>query len=102
MLPDHIIIDFDSTFITSESLDELAINKFGNHPNGKKLLSKIQSLTNAGMNGDISFEESLEKRMRLLKINQNDIELLIKKLSQSITPSFKKINYFLQKTMSEY
>ena len=56
MLPDHIIIDFDSTFITSESLDELAINKFGNHPNGKKLLSKIQSLTNAGMNGDISFE----------------------------------------------
>ena len=94
MLPDHIIIDFDSTFITSESLDELAINKFGNHPNGKKLLSKIQSLTNAGMNGDISFEESLEKRMRLLKINQNDIELLIKKLSQSITPSFKKNKLF--------
>lgn len=94
MLPDHIIIDFDSTFITSESLDELAINKFGNHPNGKKLLDKIQSLTNAGMNGDISFEESLEKRMRLLKINQNDIELLIKKLSQSITPSFKKNKLF--------
>ena len=94
MLPDHIIIDFDSTFITSESLDELAINKFGNHPNAKKLLGKIQSLTNAGMNGDISFEESLEKRMRLLKINQNDIELLIKKLSQSITPSFKKNKLF--------
>jgi len=94
VLPDHIIIDFDSTFITSESLDELAINKFGNHPNGKKLLDKIQSLTNAGMNGDISFEESLEKRMRLLKINQNDIELLIKKLSQSITPSFKKNKLF--------
>ena len=94
MLPDHIIIDFDSTFITSESLDELAINKFGNHPNGKKLMRKIQSLTNAGMNGDISFEESLEKRMRLLKINQNDIELLIKKLSQSITPSFKKNKLF--------
>ena len=94
MLPDHIIIDFDSTFITSESLDELAINKFGNHPNGKKLMRKIQSLTNAGMNGDISFEESLEKRMRLLNINQNDIELLIKKLSQSITPSFKKNKLF--------
>ena len=32
--------------------------------------------------------------MRLLKINQNDIELLIKKLSQSITHSFKKNKLF--------
>ena len=74
MLPDHIIIDFDSTFITSESLDELAINKFGNHPNGKKLLSKIQSLTNAGMNGDISFEESLEKTVKWTLENQKWLE----------------------------
>ena len=69
MLPDHIIIDFDSTFITTESLDELAVCKFGNDPNSKSLMNEIQSITNAGMNGDISFKESLDKRMRLLNIN---------------------------------
>ena len=90
MLPDHIIIDFDSTFITTESLDELAVCKFGNDPNSKSLMNEIQSITNAGMNGDISFKESLDKRMRLLNINHNDIEILIEKLSQSITQSFIK------------
>ena len=55
MLPDHIIIDFDSTFIAVESLDELATYKFSNNENGKNLIRDIQLLTNAGMDGDITF-----------------------------------------------
>lgn len=96
MLPDHIIIDFDSTFITVESLDELASYKFSNNANGKNLIKDIQLLTNAGMNGDITFKESLDKRMKLLDINQNDILLLIKKLADCITPSFQKNKLFFK------
>ena len=44
MLPDHIIIDFDSTFIAVESLDELATYKFSNNENGKNLIRDIQLL----------------------------------------------------------
>ena len=96
MLPDHIIIDFDSTFITVESLDELAAYKFSDNANGKNLIKDIQLLTNAGMNGDITFKESLDKRMKLLDINQNDILVLIEKLTDCITPSFKKNKLFFK------
>ena len=96
MLPDHIIIDFDSTFITVESLDKLAAYKFSNNANGKNLIKDIQFLTNAGMNGDITFKESLDKRMKLLDINQNDILVLIEKLADCITPSFQKNKLFFK------
>ena len=49
MVPDYIIVDFDSTFITYESLDELAKYKLSNHPDSEVLLSRIKSLTNAGI-----------------------------------------------------
>ena len=86
MLPDHIIIDFDSTFIAVESLDELATYKFSNNENGKNLIRDFQLLTNAGMDGDITFKESLDKRMKLLEIDRNDILVLIEKLADCITP----------------
>ena len=48
MIPDYIIIDFDSTFITEESLDELAKYKLRDQPDSQTMLNKIKSLTNAG------------------------------------------------------
>ena len=96
MLPDHIIIDFDSTFIAVESLDELATYKFSNNENGKNLIRDIQLLTNAGMDGDITFKESLDKRMKLLEIDRNDILVLIEKLADCITPSFQKNKLFFK------
>ena len=90
MIPDYIIIDFDSTFITEESLDELAKYKLSHQNNSQKKLNKIQSLTNAGMNGDIPFKQSLDQRMGLLNLNRADIKSVSKRLSECVTPSFNK------------
>ena len=76
MTPDYIIIDFDSTFITQESLDELAIYKLNNQPDSQKKLNRIKSITNAGMNGDMPFKQSIDERMELLNLNRADICLL--------------------------
>ena len=90
MIPDYIIIDFDSTFITEESLDELAKYKLSHQIDSQKKLNRIQSLTNAGMNGDIPFKQSLDQRMELLNLNRADIKSVSKRLSECVTPSFNK------------
>ena len=58
----HFIIDFDSTFIKDESLDVLAKFSFGKED---KFVDKIANITNDGMEGKISFKESLTRRIEL-------------------------------------
>ncbi len=94
MIPDYIIIDFDSTFITEESLDELAKYKLRDQPDSQTMLNKIKSLTNAGMNGDIPFKQSLDERMEVLNLNRSDINSVSKILSECVTPSFTKNKSF--------
>ena len=94
MIHDYIIIDFDSTFITEESLDELAKYKLRDQPDSQTMLNKIKSLTNAGMNGDIPFKQSLDERMEVLNLNRSDINSVSKILSECVTPSFTKIKSF--------
>ena len=94
MTPDYIIIDFDSTFITEESLDELAKYKLRDQPDSQTMLNKIKSLTNAGMNGDIPFKQSLDERMEVLNLNRSDINSVSKILSECVTPSFTKNKSF--------
>ena len=86
MTPDYIIIDFDSTFITQESLDELAIYKLSNQPDSQKKLNRIKSITNAGMNGDMPFKQSINERMELLNLNRADINTVSKRLAECVTP----------------
>ena len=94
MIPNYIIIDFDSTFITEESLDELAKYKLRDQPDSQTMLNKIKSLTNAGMNGDIPFKQSLDERMEVLNLNRSDINSVSKILSECVTPSFTKNKSF--------
>ena len=94
MIPDYIIIDFDSTFITEESLDELSKYKLRDQPDSQTILNKIKSLTNAGMNGDIPFKQSLDERMEVLNLNRSDINSVSKILSECVTPSFTKNKSF--------
>ena len=101
MTPDYIIIDFDSTFITQESLDELAKYKLSNRSDSQKKLNRIKSLTNAGMNGDISFKQSLDQRMELLNLNRADINSVSKRLSECVTPSFNKNKVFINKNKNK-
>ncbi|MFH1276209.1 MAG: phosphoserine phosphatase SerB [Candidatus Woesearchaeota archaeon] len=54
-----IVFDMDSTLIDCETLDVLA--------KGFGVNKKIEKITKQAMNGEINFEESVEKRLRLLK-----------------------------------
>ncbi len=62
----YFVIDFDSTFTKVEALDVLADISLKDHPEKEKRKKQIVEITNQGMDGSISFRESLERRLNLL------------------------------------
>jgi len=91
-----IIIDFDSTFVKIESLEELAKICLKNHPKKNSTFKKIQQITKDGMDGNIPFETSLKQRLELFKINKKNIEELINVLNKNITTSIEKNKSFFR------
>ena len=55
----NLIIDFDSTIIKTEGLEELASISLQNKTNKEEIIQKIEKITNLGMEGSIGFTESL-------------------------------------------
>jgi len=93
----YFIIDFDGTFTRVEALDELAKISLRDDPDKKSKLKEIETLTKQGMNGDIPFNESLNKRLRLLGANKKHISELVKSLRRMITLSFERNKEFFRK-----
>jgi D-3-phosphoglycerate dehydrogenase len=91
------IIDFDSTFTQVEALDELARISLKNHPEREKIYQQIEDLTNAAMEGRLSFAESLEARVKLLQANEAQLEALVKHLKKKVSASFSRNRIFFEK-----
>ena len=89
----HFIIDYDSTFIKVESLDELS--KISNGDD-ETINNKISEITNLGMEGKISFSDSLRKRIELIECNKEDIVKTVKILEKKVSDSFKNNISFLK------
>lgn len=91
----YFVIDFDSTIIQTESLDELAEIILKGNPQKLKILEEIKKITNLGMEGKIGFSESLKKRLKLLKINKSHLNTLSKVLKKKLSPSvLRNKNFF--------
>lgn len=91
----YFIIDFDSTIIKLEGLDELAAEALKNDPEGEKKLKLIKETTDKGMSGEISFTGSLSKRLQLLSTDKTTVEQLGEKLKDQISDSFLRNQSFL-------
>jgi D-3-phosphoglycerate dehydrogenase len=90
----YFVIDFDSTFTKVEALDVLADISLKDHPDKEKRKKQIVDITNQGMDGSISFRESLEKRLNLLSPSKQHIEPLINVLRGKVSESFKRNREF--------
>ena len=102
MIPAHTpkryyIIDFDSTFTRVETLEELIAISLKGNKKKDEIMKGIREITNAAMEGKLSFTESLEKRVALMNSNKRDIETLVKFLKKNVTPSFVRNKKFLRK-----
>lgn len=83
----YFLLDFDSTFITEEGLEIFAEELLKHHPSKNKIIKKISSITNKAMTGEISFSESLTKRVAYLAGNKKQVVAVSKILKEKISPS---------------
>ncbi|AWX43056.1 Phosphoglycerate dehydrogenase [Flagellimonas maritima] len=91
------VFDFDSTLTTVEALDVLAEMTLQGKSNKDEVIQEIQDITNLGIDGDISFTESLERRIKLLNAHRNDLGTLIEELRQKISKSIASNKEFFEK-----
>jgi D-3-phosphoglycerate dehydrogenase len=91
------VFDFDSTLTSVEALDVLAEITLEHNPNRDEIIKQIQEITNLGIDGDISFTESLKRRIALLKANQDDLDELVRRLEKKISKSIKENKEFFEK-----
>ncbi|MEO0506969.1 MAG: phosphoglycerate dehydrogenase [Bacteroidota bacterium] len=91
------VFDFDSTLTRVEALDVLAEITLKDKSNKNEIIKEIQDITNLGIDGDISFTESLERRIGMLGAHQNDLEPLVEELRQKVSKSIAANKEFFQK-----
>ena len=85
-----LIIDFDSTFIRDETLDEISklISLSDKAP--KNLYDKITDITHQAMNGALDFSDALKIRIQMLNLHRKDINEVVSVLKNRVSLSFIK------------
>lgn len=91
------VFDFDSTLTRVEALDVLAELTLEGDRRKAEILKEIQQITNLGIDGDISFTESLERRIKLLNAHKDDLPGLVEELQQKISKSITSNREFFEK-----
>lgn len=91
----NFVIDFDSTFTRVEALDVLGEISLADSANKEDILKKIKDFTDSAMAGEISFRESLNGRIQLLKAHKDQLPKLISVLKTKVSKSFMRNKNFL-------
>ncbi|AKP52375.1 phosphoglycerate dehydrogenase [Cyclobacterium amurskyense] len=89
------IIDFDSTFTKVEALDILGEISLKDDPSKEEKLKSIKDITDQGMEGKLTFRESLIQRVEILNANKDQISELISVLMKKVSDSFTRNKEFL-------
>ena len=85
-----LIVDFDSTFIRDETLDEISKLISQSDKNPENLYDKITEITHQAMNGALDFSEALKIRIQMLNLHRDDINQVVSVLKNRVSLSFVK------------
>ncbi|MES2386544.1 MAG: phosphoglycerate dehydrogenase [Bacteroidota bacterium] len=92
-----LVIDFDSTFMQVEGMEELSLISLRNHPEGAARQQQIKDITDLAMNGELSFQEALARRVALLNANRKDLAELVETLGGKVSESIVRNKSFFEK-----
>ncbi|MFY0603559.1 MAG: phosphoglycerate dehydrogenase [Flavobacteriaceae bacterium] len=90
------VFDFDSTLTSVEALDVLAEITLVNNPKKEQIIQEIIDITNLGIDGEISFTESLDRRIKLLNAKKSDLSILIDELRKKVSTSIERNKEFFE------
>jgi len=91
------VFDFDSTLTQVEAFEELAEISLKNDPDREKKIRQIGDITDRGVDGDITFTDSLEQRLKILHAREEHLEVLVKRLNRKISKSISRNKEFFKK-----
>ena len=86
----NLLVDFDSTFVTVETIDE--ISKLSCK---RESAEKIEKITIKAMEGKISFQEALSNRIKIINANKNHVKQIKALLKNKISPTFSLNKKFI-------
>lgn len=93
----NFVFDFDSTLLSIESLD-FVISKVSNG----KFDKQIEDITNLGMNGEATLQETITRRLELCQITKQHLERFSKQMPKYLTGGMAEIINQLQKKHNVY
>ncbi|MEY5060177.1 MAG: hypothetical protein RIS45_98, partial [Planctomycetota bacterium] len=85
-----LVLDFDSTIVAAEGLDEIAKLALADDPDHEAKVLAIEGITRDGMEGRIGIDESLKRRLSMLRITRAHVDAVVKLLKKRVAPSFRK------------
>lgn len=89
-----LLIDFDSTFVSVECLDRLAEIVLRDRPDRQQLVEEIAAITNLGMEGKLTFQESLSRRLSVIRPSQSQLQTLNSLLPNLVSASIARHRAF--------
>jgi D-3-phosphoglycerate dehydrogenase len=90
------VFDFDSTLTQVEAFEELAEVSLKGDPKKKEKINQIARITDQGVDGDITFTESLEKRLKILNAHRDHLDPLVRRLKRKISTSISRNKEFFK------
>ena len=97
----YLIMDFDSTFVSVEALDELAKIALRDASDRDAVVKQIEAITRSAMVGEIGFQESLSRRLALFTATDAQVSELITLLKSHISESVEANKPFFQEHASQ-
>ncbi|MSR22147.1 MAG: hypothetical protein EXR92_01170 [Gemmatimonadetes bacterium] len=85
-----LVFDFDSTLVSVEGLDELFARSLTGHPEQASRIQAFREVTDLGMAGTISAEESLNRRLAILDVDRATVDTVAAEIREKVTPSVAK------------
>lgn len=92
----HLIFDFDSTLVRDEGLDVLFEASLPEGAERAERTAAFRALTDQGMSGEISYEASLNARIRLLSAHRDRVLEVGEGLARRLSPSVERSAAFFQ------
>lgn len=83
-----LLFDFDSTIVNSESLEVLLSTQLKSSP---EKLEAMYALTDASMNGELPFHESLQQRLAIASPTHDDIRAFCSQPDQHFTQGMPEL-----------
>jgi D-3-phosphoglycerate dehydrogenase len=94
-----LVVDFDSTIVGAESLEELAAVALEERPDRREVLAEVQAITRSGMEGEIPMSESLSRRLALFRGHRRHLEPVVHLLAKRMSPSFRRNRDFFVRNL---